>query len=100
VYVIGFAILGGRNVMNKKAEYILRYKDLTIGMHSMWNVQNKCDTNNNWVNWNYIKNIHKIPEQHIERAQNLVTTENSHTGQGAHTSESANVKVHNIQSGK
>ena len=57
--------------------------------------KNKCDTSNNRGNWNNLKIIQKIPEQHTEKAQNEGSTENSHIGHGTHThtSESTNVKV-------
>jgi hypothetical protein len=34
--LIDVAILGDRNVIKKKAEKILKYKDLTIVMHGMY----------------------------------------------------------------
>jgi len=33
------AISGGRNVIKKEAEKILKYKDLTIEIQCMWNVK-------------------------------------------------------------
>jgi hypothetical protein len=44
-------------------------------------------------NWNNLKIIQKIPEQHTRKAQNQGTTENSHIGHGTHTLESSKVKV-------
>jgi hypothetical protein len=35
------AISGDRNVIKKEAEKILKYKDLTIEIHRMWNVKTK-----------------------------------------------------------
>jgi len=35
------AISGDRNVIKKEAEKILKYKDLTIEIQSMWNVKTK-----------------------------------------------------------
>jgi transposase len=35
------AISGDRNVILKKAEKILKYKDLTIEIHRMWNVKTR-----------------------------------------------------------
>ena len=36
---IDVAISGDRNVIKKKAEKILKYKDLTIEIQRMWNVK-------------------------------------------------------------
>jgi hypothetical protein len=38
-YYYNVAISGGRNVIKKEAERILKYKDLTIEIHRMWNVK-------------------------------------------------------------
>jgi hypothetical protein len=37
--LIDVAIPGDRNVINKKAEKILKYKDLVIEIQLMWNVK-------------------------------------------------------------
>jgi hypothetical protein len=37
--LIDVAILGDRNVIQKEAEKILKYKDLTIDIKPMWNVK-------------------------------------------------------------
>ena len=39
--LIDVAISGDRNVIKKKAEKILKYKDLTIEIQRMWNVKTK-----------------------------------------------------------
>jgi len=39
--LIDVAILGDRNLVNKEAEKILKYKDLAIEIQSMWNVKIK-----------------------------------------------------------
>ena len=39
--LIDVAISGGRSVIKKEAEKILKYKDLTIEIHRMWNVKTK-----------------------------------------------------------
>jgi hypothetical protein len=39
--LIGVAISGDRNVMQKEAENILKYKDLTIEIQRMWNVKTR-----------------------------------------------------------
>jgi hypothetical protein len=43
--LIDVAIPGGRIVIQKEAEKILKYKDLTIEIQPMWNVNNN-DNNN------------------------------------------------------
>jgi hypothetical protein len=39
--LIDVAISGDRNVIKKEAEKILKYKDLTIEIQRMWNVQTR-----------------------------------------------------------
>ena len=39
--LIDVAISGDRNVIKKEAKKILKYKDLTIEIHRMWNVKTK-----------------------------------------------------------
>jgi len=39
--LIDVAISGGRNVIKKEPEKILKYKDLTIEIQRMWNVKTK-----------------------------------------------------------
>jgi len=39
--LIDIAIPGDRNVIKKEAENILKYKDLIIEIHCMWNVKAK-----------------------------------------------------------
>ena len=41
MYVNRCCNFGGRNVIKKEAEKILKYKDLTIEMQRMWNVKTK-----------------------------------------------------------
>jgi hypothetical protein len=38
---LDFAIPGDRNVIQKEAEKILKYKDLTIEIQRMWNVKTR-----------------------------------------------------------
>ena len=65
--LIDFAITGGRNVVKKEADNVLKYKDLTIAVDGVWNIKRKYDTCNNWDNRNHLKTIQKIPEQHTEK---------------------------------
>jgi hypothetical protein len=46
-------------------------------------------------NWNVLKIIQTIPEQHTGKALNQGATENSHLGHCTHTAEGDNVKLHN-----
>ena len=39
--LIDIAVSGDRNVIKKEAEKILKYKDLTIEIQRMWNVETK-----------------------------------------------------------
>jgi len=39
--LIDVAVSGDRNVIKKETEKILKYKDLTIEIHHMWNVKTK-----------------------------------------------------------
>ena len=62
--LIDVEISGDRNVIKKKAEKILKYKDLTIEILRMWNFKNKGNTSNDRGEWDYFKAIQKIREQH------------------------------------
>ena len=44
--LVDAAIPGDRNVVNKEAEKILKYKDLIIEVQCMWNVKAKVITSN------------------------------------------------------
>jgi hypothetical protein len=59
----------------------------------VWDVKTNLIPRNNTGNWNHLKIIQKIPEQHTGKVRNQGTTENSHTGHSTHTSESTDVKV-------
>jgi hypothetical protein len=64
--LIDIAISGDRNVV-KKLKKILKCKDLTIEVQCMWNVEKKCNTNNNRGNGDYFKVIQKTHEQHTRK---------------------------------
>jgi len=49
--------------------------------------KNTCDASNNSGNWNLIKIIQQIPEQHTGKALNQGTTENRYTGYSTNISE-------------
>ena len=55
--------------------------------------KNECDSSISRSNWNHLKIIQKIPEQHTGKARNQGTTQNSHIGHSTHTAESTDVKV-------
>ena len=62
--------------------------------------KNKSDTSNNRGNWNHLKIIRKIPEQHTGKARSQVTTENSHIGHRTYALEITNEKVRNVYHGQ
>ena len=57
----------------------------------MWHV--KCDTSNKVGDWNPLRIIQKLFEQHTRKARIQGTTENSHNGHCTHTLDSTNVKA-------
>ena len=48
---------------DQEDEKIVKYKDFTIEIERMWNVQNGNDTSNNRGNCNHLKITQTIPEQ-------------------------------------
>ena len=54
-------------MIEKEAEKILKYKDLTIEIQCRWNVKIKGDTNNNRSDWVCFKVIQKIREQQTRK---------------------------------
>ena len=62
--LIDVAIPGDRNVVQKEAEKILNYKDLTIEIQRMLDCDSKSDTGNNRGDWNRFKITQTVPEQH------------------------------------
>jgi hypothetical protein len=60
----------------------------------MPNIKNESDTNhNNKGNWDHLKIIWRITEQHTGKAGNNGTTANIPTGHCTHALESTNIKV-------
>ena len=57
--LIDVAISGGRNVIKKEAQKILKYKDHAAHVEC----ENKGDTSNNRSDWDYLKVTQKIREQ-------------------------------------
>jgi hypothetical protein len=63
------AIPGDRNVIQKEAEMILKYKDLTIQIQRMWNVKTRViPVIINRSDWNHFKIIQKICEHHTRKS--------------------------------
>jgi hypothetical protein len=77
---------------DKEAKSVLKYKDLSIDIQRMWKVK-KYDTSNNRGNWNDLKIIPKISEQHTSKARSEKTAEHSHIGHCIYSVESINVKL-------
>jgi len=67
--LIDVAIPGERNVIKKGGENILKYKDLVIEIHCMWNVKAKVIVVIT-ADWNHFKITPTIPEQHTGKARN------------------------------
>jgi hypothetical protein len=85
-------------VIKKEAEKILKYKELNNMNTAHVERKNKSDTSNNRDNWNHLKIIQKIPEQHTRKERNQRTTDNSHTRHCADTPGSA--KTQDVYHGK
>jgi hypothetical protein len=89
------AIPGDRNVIKKEAENILKYKDLIIVIHCMWNVKPKVIP----VIIGGTETISKSFRQYrsnIEECTKLRNyKKNNHTGHCIHTMKSANVIIQN-----
>jgi len=79
-------------LIEKEAEKILKYKELTIEIQLMWNVKTKVIPIiigvTGAISKSFRKYVSNLPGKH---AVNQGTTENSHTGHCTHTSESTNV---------
>jgi hypothetical protein len=66
-----------------------------VVIECMWGV--KISDTNNKSNWNHLRIIQTVPQQHTGKAQNQGPTENSHIGHCIHTLGSTNLNVQNIQ---
>jgi hypothetical protein len=62
---------GNRNVIAKEAEKILKTERLYDRKTAHVKCKNESDTCNNRGNWNHLKIVQKIPEEHFRRGQNL-----------------------------
>jgi REP element-mobilizing transposase RayT len=65
--LIDVAISGDRHVIKKDAEKILKYKHLTTEIQRTWNVKIIIPVIMG-ENWDHLKIIQKIPEQHTGKA--------------------------------
>ena len=68
--LIDVAIPGDRNMIQKEAKKILKYKDLNIRNSVHVECESKSDTGNNRGTWNHFKSTQIIPEQCTRKAQN------------------------------
>jgi hypothetical protein len=95
--LIDGAISRVRNVNEKEAEKILKYKDLAIEIQSMWNVKARVIPvvigATGTISKSFRKYVSNIPGNHDVKG----TTENSHIGHCTHTAESASVKQQKSQ---
>jgi galactokinase/mevalonate kinase-like predicted kinase len=81
--LIDVAISGGRNVIKKEAEKILKYKDLTIETQRMWNVKTKVipvtTGATGTVSKTFRKYVSKIPENHeVKELQKTAILDTAH----------------------
>jgi hypothetical protein len=87
------AISGERNVVKKAAEKILKYKDLTIEIQSIWNVQTNMIP--------VMIGATGIISESFRKYQESIKSKNynnnkRHIGHCSHTWESTTVKVQHI----
>jgi hypothetical protein len=86
--LIDVTIPRDRNVIQKEAEKILKYKDITIEIQHMWNVKTRVIPVINGA----IGTISKSLRKYVSNIPG--NTENSLIEHCTHTSESADVKAH------
>jgi hypothetical protein len=95
--LIDVAIPADRNVIKKKAEKILKYKDLTIEIQRMWNVKPRVIPviigATGTISKSFRKYVSTVPGNHeVKELQKTAIF-----GHCTHTSESVDVKVHQSQ---
>jgi len=81
--LIDIAISGDRNVIKKEAEKILKYKDLTIEIQSMWNVKTKVIPviigATGTISNSFRKYVSNIPGKHeVKELQKITTLGTAH----------------------
>jgi hypothetical protein len=67
---IDVAISGDKNVIEREAENILKYKNLKNRNSVHVECESKNDTGNNRGDWNHFKITQTVPEQHTGKACN------------------------------
>ena len=82
--LIDVAISGGRNVIRKEAEIILKYKDLTTEIQRVWNVKTKVIPviigATGTVSNTFRKYVSKIPGKHeVKELQKTAILGTAHT---------------------
>jgi hypothetical protein len=66
---IDAAISGGRNVIRKEAEKILKYKDVKIEIQRMWNVKARVIPVVIGATGTISKSLQRVPEQHTGKGR-------------------------------
>jgi hypothetical protein len=67
--LIDAGISADGNVIKKETEKILKYKDLTILIHRVWNVKTKVIAVITGATGTISKSFQRIPEQHTGKAR-------------------------------
>jgi hypothetical protein len=98
--LINISILRDKNVLNKKVENILQYKDLTTETHRPLNVKTKVvpavTSATGTFSKSFTKYLSNIPGKHyIEKLQQTAIL-----GTAQHSSKSTNVQAQNVYGGK
>jgi len=95
--LIDVAIPGDRNVIKKRTEKVLKYKDFITEIQRMWNVKAKVIPvirgATGTISKSLGQNLSNIPEKH--EIKEIQKKKKSHIGHCTHTTESTNLKVQN-----
>jgi hypothetical protein len=84
--LIDVVVPGGRNVIKKEAEKILKYKDLTIEIQRMWNVKTQVTPvitgATGTISKSFRKHLSSVPESTISRncRKQLYWAQHTHCG--------------------
>ena len=93
------AIIGDRNVIKKKAEKILKYKDLAIEIQRMWNVKAKVIPVIIGATGTISKSLRRYLSNVLGKYEVRAHKE-TYTGHCTHITASVNVKVRTIFHGQ